>query len=120
LDGRTVYWLSPNEWLIVCPHADEQSLADQLREGLHAQVASVVQISGGQTVFLLEGNSARELLAKGCPLDLHPRAFAIGHCAQSHVEKVPVLLRPIAGGIELVVRRSFADSLWQWLEMVAA
>jgi len=35
------------------------------------------------------------------------------------VEKVPVLLRPIAGGIEVVVRRSFADSLWQWLETVA-
>jgi sarcosine oxidase subunit gamma len=52
-------------------------------------------------------------------LDLHPRVFTIGQCAQTHVAKVPVLLRPIAGGIELVVRRSFADSLWQWLETAA-
>lgn len=119
-DERTVYWLCPSEWLIVCPYADEQPLADQLREGLHSQVASVVQTSGGQTVLSIEGDSARELLAKGCPLDLHPRSFRIGQCAQTHVEKVPVLLRPIAGGIELVVRRSFADSLWQWLETVTA
>ena len=116
---RTVCWLCPSEWLIVCPGDDEQPLADQLREGLCFQFASVVQIGGGQTVFCLEGDGARELLAKGCPLDLHARVFRIGQCAQTHVVKAPVLLRPIAGGIELVVRRSFADYLWQWLEAAA-
>jgi len=115
-DERTVCWLGPSEWLIVCPGDDERALANQLREGLRSQFASVVQIGGGQTVFCLEGDGARELLARGCPLDLHPRVFTIGQCAQTHVAKAPVLLRPIAGAIELIVRRSFADYLWQWLE----
>ena len=94
---RTVCWLCPSEWLILCSSADEQSLHDQLRDALRAQFASVVQIGGGQTVFSLQGDSARDLLAQGCPLDLHPRSFSIGQCAQTHVEKVPVLLRPIIG-----------------------
>jgi sarcosine oxidase subunit gamma len=118
-DERTVCWLCPSEWLIVCPGNDEQRLADQLREGLRSRFASVVQIGGGQTVWCLEGDSARELLARGCPLDLHPRVFTIGQCAQTHVAKAPVLLRPIVGAIELVVRRSFADYLWQWLKAAA-
>jgi sarcosine oxidase subunit gamma len=116
---RTVCWLCPSEWLITCSGDDEQPLASQLREGLRSLFASVVQIGGGQTVFCLEGAGARELLAKGCPLDLHPRVFTIGQCAQTHVAKTSVLLRPTAGGIELVVRRSFADYLWQWLEAAA-
>lgn len=118
-DERTVCWLGPSEWLIVCPADDERVLGNQLREGLRSQFASVVEIGGGQTVFCLEGEGARELLARGCPLDLHPRVFTVGQCAQTHVAKAPALLRPIVGAIELVVRRSFADYLWQWLEAVA-
>ncbi len=117
---RAVYWLCPSEWLIVCAHDEEQSLADQLGEALSSQFASVVRIGGGQTVFCLDGPDARDILARGCPLDLHPRAFADGQCAQTHVAKAPVLLRCVAGGIEVVVRRSFADYLWGWLKSVAA
>jgi len=50
-------------------------------------------------------------------LDLHPRAFPVGHCAQTHFAHAGALIclwdeRP---AFELVVRRSFADYLWQWL-----
>jgi sarcosine oxidase, subunit gamma len=118
--ARTACWLCPGEWLIICPGEDEQPLAERLGEVLRFHFASVVQLSGGQTVFRLEGEGARELLAKGCPLDLHPRVFEIGRCAQTHLAKAPVLLLPIPGGIDLIVRRSFADYLWQWLEAAAA
>ena len=50
------------------------------------------------------------MVQKGCPLDLHPRVFAVGHCAQSHFFKAPLLLRAVAtDAFELVLRRSFAD-----------
>jgi sarcosine oxidase subunit gamma len=116
---RTVFWLCPDEWLITCAGEEEQSLSDRLRADLRSRFASIVQLGGGQTVIRLDGDEARELLAKGCPLDLHERVFKPGQCAQTHVAKAPVLLRPVAGGIELIVRRSFADYLWQWLETAA-
>ncbi len=64
----------------------------------------------------------RELLAKGCPLDLHPRVFDVGQCAQSHLAKAPILIRQLdrEPAFEIVVRRSFADYLWVWLEDAAA
>jgi sarcosine oxidase subunit gamma len=59
----------------------------------------------------------REVLAKDCPLDLHPRAFGAGRCAQTRLAKAAVLLRPLAGdAIEIIVRRSFTDYFWLWLQ----
>ncbi len=52
----------------------------------------------------------RDVLARGCPLDLHPRAFKPGQCAQSHYFKSSIVLIPTGDdAFEIVVRRSFAD-----------
>ena len=115
-DDVVAYWLAPTEWLLVMPAERENAIASGLRDALADQFASVVEVSGGQVALLLTGNRVRERLAKGCPLDLREDAFAIGQCAQSHLGKAPVLLRPIADGVELILPRSFADYLWQWLE----
>ena len=117
--NRVLFWLGPTEWLLTCPGPEEIPLSRSLDMRLSNEFGSVVPIGGGQTVLELEGDGARDLLAKGCPLDLHPRVFPVGRCAQTHVEKAPTLLRPLATGIEVIVRRSFADYLWQWLETVA-
>ena len=60
---------------------------------------------------------ARDLLAKGCTLDLHPDEFKAGECAQTGLAKANVLIARIAApeGFELLVRRTFADYLVQWL-----
>jgi hypothetical protein len=50
------------------------------------------------------------LLARGCPLDLHPRVLARGQCVQSHYFKASIVLVPLGSdSYEIVVRRSFAD-----------
>lgn len=120
--GATVCWLGPDEWLIVTSREREPALARDLRNALAGLLAAVTQVSGGQTVIVLRGRAARDVLAKGCPLDLHPRAFGPGRCAQSHLAKAPMLLRQVDADptFEIVVRRSFADYLWLWLEDAAA
>jgi len=120
--GNTVYWLGPDEWLIVTPRERRATVESGLRDALEGLHAAVTDVSGGQTVVVLEGPAVRDLLAKGCPLDLHPRVFGIGRCAQSHLAKAPVLLRLLDDGasFEIVVRRSFADYVWLWLEDAAA
>ncbi|EEP84790.1 sarcosine oxidase gamma subunit [Burkholderia mallei GB8 horse 4] len=53
---------------------------------------------------------ARDVLARGCPLDLHPRVFGVGQCAQSHYFKASITLVPTGDdSYDIVVRRSFAD-----------
>jgi sarcosine oxidase subunit gamma len=120
--GNTVYWLGPNEWLIVTAGERKAAVESELRTALADLFAAVTDLSGGQTVVLLRGRAIRDVLAKGCPLDLNPRAFGAGRCAQSHLAKAPILLRQVDDepSFEIVVRRSFADYFWLWLEDAAA
>lgn len=120
-----VLWLGPDEWLIVqhdAPPVAEVQLAARLREALAGQHASVVEVGEQYCCIAVTGEKARELIMKGCPLDLHPRAFGgVGHCAQSHLSKAAIILHQVddAPQFELYIRRSFADYLWRWLEDAA-
>lgn len=118
----SAFWLGPNEWLIVTPDGPEAAIAQGLRSALHGLFCAVTEVSGGQTIIALRGQKVRDLLAKGCPLDLHPRAYGLGRCAQSHLAKAPILLRQTDAEptFELIARRSFADYLWLWLQDAAA
>jgi sarcosine oxidase subunit gamma len=120
--GNAVYWLGPDEWLIVTPGERRATIEAALRTMLADVHSAVTDVSGGQTVVVLRGGPVRDLLAKGCPLDLHPRVFDVGRCAQSHLAKAPILLRQLdhEPSFEIVVRRSFADYFWLWLEDAAA
>lgn len=120
-DGKQALWLGPDEWLIVTPSDEQGSVADRLVGALGGAHSSVTDISGGQTLINLSGERAREVLAKGCSLDLHPRAFGEGMCAQTLVAGANVILR-WAGpepSFNLIVRRSFADYLARWLHDAA-
>lgn len=118
----SVFWLGPNEWLIVTAGEQEAAIAQGLRSALDGLFCAVTEVSGGQTSIVLRGKNVHDLLAKGCPLDLHVRAFGPGRCAQSHLAKAPILLRQIDDEptFELVVRRSFSDYFWLWLQDAAA
>jgi sarcosine oxidase subunit gamma len=61
------------------------------------------------------------VLNAGCPLDLHPRAFAAGAVARMLLGKAPVVLhRQGEGGrFELHVAVSLASHLWVYLENAA-
>ena len=121
-DRVSVLWLGPDQWLVTCPAQDLPGLLASLRDALAGVHAAITDITDGRVAFRLAGPSAREVLAKGCPLDLHPRAFAPGRCAQSLLEKASVLIHlvddePVRGpGFDVYVDRSFAQYLWTWLE----
>ena len=104
-------WLGPDEWLL-------RSVEPAPAGGLHARLSSAlagadaaaVDVGSGYSVLEISGAQAREALARGCPLDLHPRVFKTGQCAQSHFFKTAIVLAPTGDErMDLVVRRSFAD-----------
>lgn len=113
---RTVLWLGPDEWLLLS-QADETAGAAELREALGDAPGSVVDVSAHRTTLELSGPAARQVLEKGCPLDLHPRAFGPGQAVPTTVGPVPVLLWQVDGEptYRLLPRSSFADYLARWL-----
>ena len=115
--GAAALWLGPDEWLITGAHERASSLEAGLRTRLGAHKGSVVDVSAMRTILRLEGTSAREVLMKGCRLDVHPRAFAAGQCRQTLLAKADVVLHQIddAPIYEIYVRHSFAHYLASWL-----
>jgi sarcosine oxidase subunit gamma len=112
--GHVAYWLGPDEWLLAT--GDSGSLARALKQALAGTFAAVTEVGGGNEVLVLPAATARESLAAECPLDLDPRAFGPGQCAQTRFAHAVVLLRPLDNGdMEVIVRRSFADYLRQHL-----
>jgi sarcosine oxidase subunit gamma len=117
-----VVWAGPDDWFIVGPKGQAEALSARLSEALAGQHHAVTDVSSGYTVLHLSGASARDVLAQGCPLDLHPRVFSRGACAGSHFFKASVWLwqtddTPV---YELLVRRSFMGYVWLMLERATA
>lgn len=98
--------------------ADAAALAARLRENLAGQAHSLVDLTGGLVALRLHGPRVRDLLAKGCTLDFHPRVCKAGQCAQTGLAKASVLIATLdeAPTFELFVRASFADYLALWLD----
>lgn len=112
-----LFWLGPDEWLVVTPPGRQTALAATLEQALQGLFSSVTDLSSGQTMIAISGPNARALLEMGCPLDLHPRRFGPGDCAQTRLEQAAVLIGLVddTPRYEVVVRRSFADYLGAWL-----
>ncbi|RSM50455.1 sarcosine oxidase subunit gamma [Actinoplanes sp. ATCC 53533] len=111
-----VLWLGPDEWLVVSRRDEPSTLAALLHQALAGEHGSVVDVSANRTVLELSGGRARAVLEKGCPVDLHPRAFFPGRAVTTTVGPVPVVLwQTGAAGYRLLPRSSFADYLARWL-----
>jgi sarcosine oxidase subunit gamma len=118
-----VLWLGPDEWLVVGSPGRETELELSLVDALGEPGGSVVDVSANRTTLELRGPRARELLESGCSIDLHPRAFGPGDCAQTLVARANVILWQTAPPPEavyrLLVRSSFATYMAAWLSDAA-
>ncbi|MFM0248727.1 sarcosine oxidase subunit gamma [Paraburkholderia sediminicola] len=113
-NGYDMLWLGPDEWVVRSAMAHDATRTAPLQAKLGAAFAGVfasaVDIGSGYTVLEISGTRTREVLVRGCPLDLHPTLFGEGQCAQTHYFKASMTLLPTgADSFDIVVRRSFAD-----------
>ena len=120
-DGVEVLWLGPDEWLVVAP-PDQAALEPALREAL-GSAGAVVDVSAHRTTIAVSGPLTRDVLARGCSLDLDPRVSPAGTCVQTLLALAGVILvvreTDQAGDgapeVQLLVRSSFARYLADWL-----
>ena len=119
-DDLRIIWLGPNEWWVVGPDAKRDELLERLRQSFAGQHTAVTDVSESRTVITLAGPSARDVLARGISLDLHPRAFRAGQCAQTGMAKANIVLQQLDDqpSYEIYVLKSFADYLWCWIGLV--
>lgn len=115
-------WLGPDEWLVTAPRGLAPDLIGRLRRAVAGRHAAVVDLSASRAIIEIAGPRAPTLLQKGCGIDLHPRVFGPGQCAQTVFAKLPVILDQLASDrfgaapvYRLFVRRSAARWLAGWL-----
>jgi heterotetrameric sarcosine oxidase gamma subunit len=126
--GCDLIWLQPNTSLLAASRGAMPGLAAL------APFAALVEQSDGRSAFTLSGPRAREVLAKGCRLDFHPRVFGPGRAAGAllaHVNAVIQQLdrdRPASSAgrespvpddpepaFRIIVFSSFAQHIAEWL-----
>ncbi len=114
-------WAGPGQWLAATEHVDGSVFERTLRQDFDS-LASVVDQSDGRSVIRVSGPQARAALAKGVPLDLHPRVFRTGDAALSIAGHINVHFwqRDDAPVYEFAVFRSFAGAFCAWLLDAAA
>lgn len=116
-NGLTALWLSPDEWMLVGLRDRTAELAAALDEALAGIRSQVVTNSGGFTQIVVSGRDAERVLA-------HCTVYDVAKLANERVVgttfgKSSVYLRREGNGFCLLLRRSFADYIWRFLERAA-
>lgn len=114
--GVSAVWSGPDQWLLVASSSNGRDLERELQGPLEG-LAAVTDQSDSRAAVKVSGPNAAHVLAKGVPIDLHPKAFKPGDAAITHASHIGVTIwRPTDGdGFILTCASSYAGSFWHWL-----
>ena len=120
-EGVSFAGVGVGQWLAAAEGLANKDFISGLHENLRG-LASIADQSDGRIILRLQGDRVRELLAKGVPVDLHPRSFRTGDVATTVVAYIGVQIQQLDDRptFQLMAFRSFAGSLWSWLTKSAA
>lgn len=116
-NGKAILWLSPDEWMIVCPRAQLSVLLGNLRQALTDVRSQVVDNSGGYTQVIIEGRNALDVLQHVSVYDF--ASMQQGRVVGTTFGKSSVYAFRQGNGYSLLIRRSFADYIWRYLARAA-
>jgi sarcosine oxidase subunit gamma len=115
--GRAV-WLGPDEWLLSSTTETPEEFEARVRAAVLPLGGSATDVSAQRIGLRLTGARVRDVLAKGCSIDLHPRSFGRGSSAQTALGQAGVVLLALSDAGDdyaVLVRSSFAGYLADWL-----
>lgn len=106
----TAIWIQPGGFMLTGAAAGQVAQA-------FTGLAAVEDQGHGRTTITVSGPTARAVLARGCRLDLHPRAFGPGRAAMTQVAHIGCLLHQVddAPSFELTVFSTLAEPFFHWL-----
>lgn len=120
--GKAVsfFWCGAEQWFAIAQGMEEGALFAALAKS-SGGLASLSDQSHARMMLRVEGPDARTLLARGTPVDLHPREFGPDASAMTQMAHVGVHVAASGtDGFELSVFRGFGESFFEWLTGQAA
>jgi heterotetrameric sarcosine oxidase gamma subunit len=121
MPGVRLLQVGPQRWLVVDRRDRLESLTASLARAADAGFV-VTDLSQARTVLRIAGRKARDVLAKGCALDLHSGVFPVGSCAATSVAGLAAVLVAVDGAptYDLHVTRTYGQYVWEWICEAAA
>lgn len=120
LDNLSVFPIAPGQWMI-SGSAPADAMVSDLRNKVDG-LGYVSQQGDSRVCIRVSGPAARDLMARGCRLDLHESVAGAGFCAQTNMAQIGVLVHQIddAPCYDLYVYSGFSRSFFDWLTHTAA
>ena len=110
-------WMGPGEWMIV----NSKASAETVEASVDINILCV-DLALSRRLLEIKGDAARDFIARGCSLDLHPRVFPIDRTAMTLLAQIPVILDHVTDGaaFHLYHDRCFTDYVDTWVEDTAS
>lgn len=109
-------WLSVDQWLILCPGTRTAELLAGFRKAFDGLHSLAVDVSDMRAVLRLEGEGSREVLMKGCSLDLLGGGYRPGTVRRMRYAEIAALLHVAEDTVfDVYVFRSYADYAWEFI-----
>jgi sarcosine oxidase subunit gamma len=120
-NGVTAIWIQEGGWYLHASRTGEAALAARVAASC-AGLATIDDQSHGRTMLRVSGPRAREILSRGCRLDLHPRAFGPGRATTTMLGHIACLVHQTdeTPAYELTVYATLAATFLDWLIETAA
>ncbi len=88
-DGdKGLAWMSPDEVLVMVPHAEAAVAMAAIEKALKGTHFLAVNVSDARAVFSVQGAFSREVIAKLAPADLHADRFKEGMLRRTRLGQV--------------------------------
>ena len=112
-----VFWLAPNDWLLVNPATGIDNIEIALRDAANGATCFVTDVTDAYSIIDISGDNAAARLAEGCSVDLDHRVFPPGRYALTRLQRLSVIIHRVdgTGKFRVLVDRSMARFLWDWL-----
>lgn len=115
---RTAVCLGPDEWYLIGPHSEEESIELEFASLYTTTVHSLVNISHREIGIEVSGAAAAFALQSVIAFDVE--AMPVGSNCRTLIDKVQIiLLREAADRFRIEVWHSFADHVWHLLQTIS-
>lgn len=89
LEGKSgLCWMSPDELLVLVPYENTGEAIAKIDDALKGTHYLAENVSDARALIILEGEYAREVIAKLAPVDLHPASFTVGDFRRTRLGQV--------------------------------
>ena len=105
-----ILWSGPSNWLLISTKKDILSSIQKICDDKNF---AVTDLSHSRAIIELKGNNSREILKKGCPINLNE--FNLNNCANSVFHGITITIDMINENPEtfrIFALRSFGESLY--------